>query len=214
MNAGPDGEDMSMKVFRRCIEFDTHITLGGGEPTLHKKFLEMLMEAVAECEYVWLATNGSNTKISLLLAKLAKSGVIGCALSQDYYHDGIDERVVDAFTKSENSYNDGDHQDQREIRNVTKVLKYLPNGRKYYDEQIMPHGRALENQIYSHDLKDYEKCACEELFVKPNGDVHMCGCEDSLFLGNIMDKNFTLPEDYEHDTCYHTWLKDKEEESA
>ena len=34
------------------------------------------------------------------------------------------------------------------------------------------------------DWGDESRCICDELFVKPNGDIHMCGCLDSLKIGD------------------------------
>ena len=104
------GEDMSLDVFRAALEMDENISIGGGEPTLHPLFWQMIGESIANCEYVWLATNGSQTNTSLALAKMAQKYVIGCELSQDDYHDRIDQDVIDAFTNMD---------DGRGIRNVT-----------------------------------------------------------------------------------------------
>jgi len=93
-------KDTFLRVLKFAEERGMYITLGGGEPTLHPKFWEFLGLALAgdfEEGGIWMATNGSVTKAALALAKLAKSGAIGCALSQDEWHDPIDPVVVSAF---------------------------------------------------------------------------------------------------------------------
>ena len=62
MSATAKGEDMSIGTFKNALEYDEYITIGGGEPTLHPKFWEMMGLALGFGEYVWLATNGSITK--------------------------------------------------------------------------------------------------------------------------------------------------------
>jgi hypothetical protein len=162
------GKDMPMKTYRKAIEIaqergDT-ITLGGGEPTLHRHFWEIIgLVLGADCESLWLATNGSQTKTALALANMARKGVLGVALSQDDYHDPIDPKVIQAFTKFKTEYSTNDN-DYREIRNVTG--SEIQAGRSKWGS---------------------EKCACEDLFVKPDGSVHICGCANSPKICSIFD---------------------------
>ncbi|MGD2065694.1 MAG: hypothetical protein PVI43_00810 [Candidatus Bathyarchaeota archaeon] len=164
-----------MSTFRKALTFDEYITIGGGEPTLHKHFWQILGESIAAAEYVWLATNGSQTQIAIALAAMASKGVIGCALSQDYYHDEIDERVIEAFTKKNNSGNE----DHREIRDVS----------------------GNEINAGRCDFGVEERCCCEDLIVKPNGDIFACGCEDSLKIGDVR-KGYNLPDEWEIGECW------------
>jgi MoaA/NifB/PqqE/SkfB family radical SAM enzyme len=176
MNSKKKGEDMSLETFRNALKSgDKSITLGGGEPTMHPLFWQILGESIANSEYVWLATNGSNTEISIALAKIAQKGVIGCALSQDRFHDPIDHTVIDAFTRTDGHRNNDDH---REIRNTEKNL--------------IKAGRCKTGK---------EGCICEDIFVKPNGDVMACGCSDSVKLGNV-NSDYEIATDWEYGTCY------------
>lgn len=195
------GENMSLKVFKMAMKnigYD-HISIGGGEPTLHPKFLEILIYAIAEMEYVWIATNGSKKKHALLLAKLAKQGVISAVLSQDGYHDPIPRKVIDAFIINKNNLQNTwrmvkeDAEDGRGIRTVTQISKS---------------GRAEENGIY-----DNCDCPCDTVMVKPNGDINWCGCVGAKKIGDyktgITDKEYEQNSDHE---CYKGYLKHKEEE--
>jgi MoaA/NifB/PqqE/SkfB family radical SAM enzyme len=165
---------MTLEIFRECLKLDEYISIGGGEPTLHPHFWQFLGESIVQCEFTWLATNGSQTKISLALAKLAQKGVIGCALSQDEWHDPIEEEVVEAFTRDKrknfSTYQDS-NQDYREIRDVWG--KEVKTGRCDWGQ---------------------EGCVCKELIVKPNGDIFQCGCADAPLLGNILT-TWTQPEE-------------------
>ncbi len=181
-NCTEEGEDMSMETFSNAVQaaedIGAYLTLGGGEPTLHPNFLEMLMKSiVADTEEVFLVTNGSNTEISRYLFKLAKKGVIGCVLSQDDYHDPIDMEIVEMFTKA------------NFIRNVTG--KELNGGRCNFGEET--------------------SCICEGLEVRPNGDIRVCGCEDSPVIGNVNCigslADLLKESGYESFSCY----KEKEE---
>ena len=158
------------------VEYDENVIIGGGEPTIHPKFWEFIGLAIGRAEYVWLATNGKETDIALVLAGLAKRGALGCDLSQDAYHDAIDERVVEAFMGAD-KLRMGDN-DQRGIRDVTN--REINNGRCDFGE---------------------DGCICPDLVCKPNGSVYACGCDGAPLVGNII-AGFDLSDDWEYSECY------------
>ena len=180
MSCKHKGSTMSLETFRNALkEGDESITIGGGEPTLHPHFWQFLMEAVARSESVWLATNGSQTEIAIALAGLAKKGVVGVALSQDIYHDEIDYKVVEAFTKDKKPYNiDRDNNDLREIRNV--------------EGKLIKAGRCKEG---------LEECICSDLFIEPSGKIRGCGCVKSPVFGNV-NTTYKIPNDWDIGECY------------
>lgn len=178
---------MTLETFKRCLEWEEYPALGGGEPTTHPQFEKFLLLAIGECEQVWLTTNGKKKETALMLAKLAKSGVISCELSQDPWHEEIDAAVVSAFYKQHEHSGINTSNDYRGIRDVS----HSPNG-------PINSGRC-----------DFgvNGCCCEDLFVKPSGDIHHCGCADSPKLSNI-NEDFDWPEDYE-EGCYKNIREEK-----
>jgi MoaA/NifB/PqqE/SkfB family radical SAM enzyme len=169
------GEDMTLDTFRNALKLfaEDFITLGGGEPTLHPQFRNFLIDAIAASSdqgcgpMVGVVTNGSINKEALLIAKLAQKGVIWGTLSQDEWHDPIDNKIVEAFTKPhKNDYRET-HNDCREIRTVNRIISQ---------------GRAksmLEDEEY-----ETTEC-CGGWHVNPNGDVKGCSCEDAPVLFNV-----------------------------
>lgn len=162
------GTDMSFDVFSRAIALETDYggectSLGGGEPTIHPQFWQFLGYAIGHVTDVWLATNGKVTDTALCLAKLARKGVISCALSQDPWHEPIDPKVVAAFGDPKRP-GDG-HNDYREVRNVGKAG--LP----------MAAGRASK--------WGKEGCVCEDVLVRPDGTIRQCGCRNSPKIGDV-----------------------------
>lgn len=167
---------MSGKTFRAALEWsrdfegDETISLGGGEPTIHPKFWEFIGLALGNFEFVWLATNGKETETALSLAKMARRGVIGCALSQDEYHEGIDPRVVEAFTTGKKPPVWGETQhDYREIRTVS--------------EHIVKAGRAAVNGLWTCN----DRCPCPDPLIDPAGKIHACGCKDAPVFGSVFE---------------------------
>jgi len=164
---------MSIETFRNALKYEEMITIGGGEPTLHPQFWQIIGEALGHSEDVWLATNGSQTQTSLTLASLAKRGVLGVALSLDEFHDPIDPKVIEAFRKTGIRDND-----RREIRNTS--------------EHLIKAGRCKDGK---------EGCICEDIMIKPDGTVKGCGCKDAIVLGDINDENFEMPTEWEYGNC-------------
>lgn len=157
-----------MATVRKAIalssDYDSTLALGGGEPTLHPQFWDIFHLALIKTDYLWLATNGSQTNTSLALAKLAKKGVCGVALSQDSYHDRIDDIVIDAFRPKLGEKRADE--DWREIRNVDGLE--IKSGRCGFGKT---------------------NCVCETIFVRPDGKIKQCGCLDAPIIGDVMDNN-------------------------
>ena len=165
MNCTEKGDDMSLLVLKKALEWinnheeDEIITIGGGEPTLHPYFWQVLGLTLSKFD-VWMATNGSITDTAIALAKLSGKNLY-VALSQDYYHDKIDEVVIHAF-----EYNNC------EIRDVS--------------ENLINEGRAKENGLV--DLYDYkDTCICNGLFINPRGEIKPCGCSSAPIIGDVFN---------------------------
>jgi len=189
-NCTKEGSDMSLATYRAalklCEEWGDTPFIGGGEPTLHPKFTEFLCEAMGACEtdmVPGLVTNGSIKQRAMLIHKLTAAGVVDGTLSLDEFHDPIDPEVVKAF----------------------KTLK--ANGRNYAirdntqggTREVLPQGRAIEHLGLDGEDDDETiqsimegECLCDSLMVKPNGDIHQCGCDDSPKVGTTR-KGFHTP---------------------
>jgi len=167
----PEGTDMNYANFKAAVDLSGEfICIGGGEPTLHPRFWEFVAYALAHGD-VWMATNGSQTETALMLAKMARKGILGCDLSQDNFHRQIEPEVVKAFNEGRSWQNRSENNDRRGLRDVTSH-----STRKPYRS-----GRAKELSI--DETK--EGCCCDEFIAKPNGDIMQCGCDDSPKIGTL-----------------------------
>jgi hypothetical protein len=166
MSATAKGRDMAWETFRAAVEYDEggYVTLGGGEPTLHPQFEKFLFYAIGKCESVWLATNGGITETALVLANMARKGIVAVDLSLDPWHDPIDPKVVEAFTRPL----DHEPNDARQIRRVSG--------------NVIRQGRAARRNFWE-ETKD--GCVCEDFVVKPDGTVRQCGCPKSPCIGDV-----------------------------
>lgn len=167
MNAVPVGHGsyMSMEVVKAAIGYDDNVFLGGGEPTLHPQFGDILAECIAKSDMAGCITNGTNRGWSLILAALGSNKGnehFYSALSQDEFHDVdmVDDDVVEAFEK------------YADIRSVTRIS---PVGRAADLEYGLPDGMSISSG-----------CCCDEWVIDPNGDIRPCGCPDAPIMGNIL----------------------------
>ena len=98
-------------------------------------------------------------------------GKLSVALSQDYYHDPIDQKIVDLWTKRASQNKFGSNNNGFEIRNVTQSYTGIANT-----------GRAKRNGIGQSD-----HCVCPGMIIKPNGEIKACGCTKSPIIGDIFN---------------------------
>lgn len=178
MSATSRGQDMSPEVFYAACkiaeDYGSHITIGGGEPTMHPLFDQFFGKALMVSHMteggLCVITNGTDTNRALALLHMAKAEVISAELSDDEWHDSwkVDERVR-AYARKNNL-----------IRSV---------------KRISAQGRGKR-------IAGAEKtCACETAIVIPNGDVWACLCKTHK-LGNVLDHAFDPGEFGMADECW------------
>ncbi len=215
------GEHMRWDVVCDAIAFardmDSEvISIGGGEPTLHPRFFDILRIALQDFHYVWMATNGSRTKTMWRLARildeddfprrgvseedcifLSDSDQLHIALSQDYFHRSINYKVAD-YWKSRSKGSSSKYS----IRDVPSSFYGVAN-----------QGRAKINQLGV----DNKHCICNGLFINPKGQLKMCGCKNSPIIGDVWRgiedkwKDFMDTEEYHSTECYNEARKHIEE---
>jgi len=179
------GEDMPFDIWKQYCDMEEMATLGGGEPTLHPEFWKFLCYALGRCDYVWLATNGSQTQIALTLALMVK-GIekLSVELSLDEYHDPIDPEVEWAFRQLPHA-----------IRTISETVAF-DRGRPFIvGQDPIKAGRC--------DWGREGECVCNDMQLYPDGNIRYCGCDDSPWIGTIED--WMYPE-------FECWIQAKQDE--
>lgn len=184
-----DGEDMDLRTIDQAISWatilDCGLHLGGGEPTIHPRFWDILAlclrDSSARGHVLSITTNGSMTETTLILAQMAKAGRILLRLSIDQWHAPIDSQVVNAFNGANGypNYRAGD------LRVKTMI------------SEIWQQGRGADLPPGNYELTN-ESCPCSMRTVYPNGDVTACGCIDAPVAGSVFD---TEPVLWNHSGC-------------
>jgi len=211
----------AITMMKRLSDDESCICLGGGEPTLHPNFFEILKICMKKFNHVWLATNGSQTASMYRLLHIIRgtdSELFGrkrgkeiirdqnvtVCLSLDKWHSAIDTNIVGLWKEFKN-------EDGFEIRDVGNKL-------------------ARQGRAVTYSIGDYNRCVCDSLFFKWNGNIHVCGCNGAPIVGCV-DKGFAwhwrktkkLMEDEldgfnntcyksirKHDRKFFSWLKEKD----
>lgn len=177
------GEDMSREVFVGAIQLacarGDFITIGGGEPTLNKHFLDMVNFAREQHRRgnlegpPLIITNGKlYGKTHKLLDLWEKYQDFDVELSQDDYHEPITPLVVRRFRELKGHYSGG----SVGIRTV---------------KTLGPWGRAAD---LARGLPvDWERdpCVCDDLTIGPDGTIWSCGCK-TLAIGNVLDDKLDI----------------------
>lgn len=177
-------------------EWTDSISIGGGEPTLHPDFFEILNYCLNDFDYVWMATNGSQTETMHRLANIIngqdfesferedyceceteeeredcycepseliyQEDKLSVALSQDYYHDEIDQRIIDLWRRSAHIH----ERSHFEIRDVS--------------QHVIEEGRAKKTGAGLE-----QGCVCASIIIKPTGKLRLCGCSNSPVIGHV-----------------------------
>ena len=213
-NCTSKGRDMQWATVQRAVEFsistlgEEHVTIGGGEPTLHPQFFDIIELCLTKFYSTMIITNGSQMEVMYRLADILdendydKEGEnciiprspesLQVELSQDPYHSTINKGVVDlwkASAKRNKSYG---------VRDVSKNRKGLMN-----------RGRAKINQLGSDD-----SCACADILIKPSGKIKACGCDSAPIIGDVKNDiskywSTVLQSDEwnDSDRCYNDYKK-------
>lgn len=162
------GEHMTFEVFKQAVEYirdngEELLTIGGGEPTLHPQFWDMIGYGIVNGFYggnIWLATNGSQKETMKRLSDLAKNGIMSVSVSNDSFHPPLDPEVKEWFTKKREE-SSAAYRDFRSFHGPEYPVK---------------RGRYKKGK---------DECCCEGPFIKPNGDIYHCGCPKSIKIGDV-----------------------------
>jgi len=164
---------------------EAHVTVGGGEPTLHPDFIPMIekmMEINLRGNYINVAVITNGTRINKIKQFLKL---------QERYNDQVGELLI--MELSTDDYHDRSMVSDWVWEYFTS--RKLTHGRSSYEfgnDGPVPVGRAKKNDLgnlfstgYRGTFNPSRRCVCTGNIVRANGDVVPCGCDDVPILGNV-----------------------------
>ena len=202
------------------------ISIGGGEPTLHPRFFDILKMCLQDFDYVWMATNGSQTEIMHRLSNIIDG--------EDYPECNCTEEDLELYDGCECYYNDDKaiyqegklsvalstdcfHDPINEV--IREMWERRGNTHKHSHFElrdvtnshagVVAQGRAKKTGAGWNE----DDCVCSDIIIKPTGKLRLCGCDTAPGIGNVWqgvdsewekvlyDEKFT---DY---MCYKAWKK-------
>ena len=177
---------------------DESISIGGGEPTLHPDFFAILSLCLANFDYVWMATNGSQTESMFRLARIIDDQDFESFAPEDYCTCETDEERDSCYCYPQDA-----------IPNSDNKLSVALSQDKFHDDEVDPrivqlwHSKASRHQHSHFEIRDVsahviaagratktgagweEGCVCPDLFIRPDGKIKLCGCIRSPVIGDV-----------------------------
>jgi len=206
---GKDGEfEQIVDNINFCLDYDNEcISIGGGEPTIHERFFDILEMCLQSFENVWFATNGSFTKKMYRIIAIMNNEDFYYQLENDFVCDCDKQHHIDDDNYECECEQDFDNYIQLQDENQLSVALSLDCFHSQIDENIeniwrknatsyhkrtgfevrdvshnvIDAGRAKENQV----ANDFDSCICSDIVIEPDGKIKLCGCKDSPIIGHV-----------------------------
>jgi len=188
------GQDMPLNIFQKAVEiasdFDSYITIGGGEPTLHPDILWMLGYATMVSEYpIFMVTNGTCSKKTWdILLRANKFKNLDVRVSRSIWHNT--NKIQDWVWEDCDRYKLWWGEDR-------EILTLVNKGRA--KENL----KQLKDEAYNHFEKVIiEDCDCLTPRIDPLGKVWI-DLPESICVGELSEdtisKAYEIITEYEQD---------------
>jgi MoaA/NifB/PqqE/SkfB family radical SAM enzyme len=208
-------------------DYTDSISIGGGEPTIHPRFFDILKICLEDFDYVWMATNGSRTDVMWRLANiinqedyLSFDGICKCETEEEMDYCSCYD-LADYIIYQEDKLGVAlsldpwhDPIDQQIIdywnrrANIHKNSNFQIRDVSRAIDGVSAQGRAKKNQIGHSD-----HCPCPDILIKPDGKLKICGCTRAPIIGDVWSGyeekwEKVLEDDAFRDVnCYRQWRK-------
>lgn len=194
------GDNMDHHTFISALQvasrYGDYITLGGGEPTIHKEFFTYLDKAIElynagmfELPPLVITNGKLKTKAHKLLDYVEDEKPLFVELSQDEWHDPIDPLVISRFRS---------HQKQRDRSRFGGFIRDDGGAGIRTVDSIVAVGRAAD-AARGIVTSPHNKCCCEDVLCDPNGVLWSCGCKHTR-IGTIWDTG--VLDDYDREYAH------------
>ena len=185
-------------AFTRDTIGNEFITIGGGEPTLHPRFFDILKHTLENFESIWMATNGSRTEIMDRLVNIIDGEdypecdcielygeeeyeEYGCRCHEKYDDDSIYQEDKLTIALSLDPWHDAIDESIK-----TLWLKRSNSNYSHFEiNDVSVRGAAAQGRAKRTQNGYLDHCVCADIMMLPNGKLKMCGCTASPIIGDI-----------------------------
>jgi MoaA/NifB/PqqE/SkfB family radical SAM enzyme len=212
-----------------CAEQDSYITIGGGEPTMHPRFFDILKRALddPDFEHVWMATNGSNLKAMRRLANIIDGNDYESFEQEDYCNCDPEALKDDNYqcycmptgiitqehklgvALSQDHFHERDKVDPWVVNHWCQAAKNLRSGYEVRDVTTSSDNIAAQGRAKRTGVGWADHCVCSDHIIRPDGTIKLCGCTASPIIGSIRNgidstwrKKINLNDHYQDTKCY------------
>lgn len=212
------GEDWVAGMNRIVSRPDLPVTLGGGEPSLHPDFIQII-NGLKENLSIDLLTN-LQFDIASFMAKVQPDRIkreSPYASIRVSYHPGMMDLELlmdDVLSMLKAGYSVGIwgvlHPEQ-EVEILRAQETCLSVGIDFRTKEFLGeynnvlHGSFNYSDACNRETARHVKCRTSELIIGPGGDIYRCHgdlYDDRLPIGHILDPNFVIDEDFKDCDCY------------
>lgn len=211
-----------------AAEHDGHLTIGGGEPTMHPRFFDILERALNDddFEYVWLATNGSNLKAMKRLANILDGNDCDSFEQDDYCI--CDKKDLDngyyccceppsyiyqedklSVALSQDHFHERHKVNKWVVEYWTLAVRNRRNGYEIRNVTLSHDGVSAQGRAKRTSSGWTDHCVCSDHIIRPDGSIKLCGCTSSPIIGSIrngIDSKWKSKIDksdrYQDERCY------------
>jgi len=171
------------------------ISIGGGEPTLHPRFFDILRHCLNDFDYVWLATNGSNTKAMYRLHNIIQGCDYESFEREDYCTcEETEECTCEpsgiiyqedklSVALSQDHFHERDKVSQRIVDLWTRQANQ--HRHSHYEVRNLNNNVAGQGRAAKTGSGWGEHCVCEDFILRPDGKIKLCGCTHSPIIGDV-----------------------------
>jgi hypothetical protein len=182
-----------------------NVTIGGGEPTMHPRFFDILGHSLRDFDSVWMATNGSNTNAMYRLSNIIdqcdyesfkREDYCSCECNCDEDEDDC-ECLDDCYCEPSGLIyqedklsvalsTDGYHDPiDDKIRDLWERQSNR-HSHSHFELRDVSHSISATGRAKVTGVGWSDHCVCSGHIIKPNGEVRACGCPRSPVIGHVL----------------------------
>ena len=197
------------------------ISIGGGEPTIHPRFFDILKICLQDFDYVWMATNGSQTDSMYRLDNILNQcdypecdcetelgeedyEKYGCLCHEKMDLDSIYQKDKLSVALSLDCFHEPINENIEKLwRNQANIHRY-----SHFEIRDVSHSVIAEGRAKKTGSGWEEGCVCSDIIIKPDGKLKLCGCNKSPIIGDVWSgfsseyENIFENEKYNDERCY------------